>query len=53
MFRDQTKKQVIGVVSVSSDDVVVADKVLAETINRTPATSDMKIAKAALAKALQ
>ncbi len=53
MFRDQTKKQVIGVVSVSSDDVVVAEKALAETINRTPATSDMKIAKAALAKALQ
>lgn len=53
MFRDQAKKQLVGVMSVAPDGSVGVEKALAESINRTGATREMKSAKAALAKELQ
>lgn len=53
MFRDQAKKQLVGIVSVASDGSVSVEKALAENINRSGATKDIKSAKAALAKELQ
>lgn len=53
MFRDQARKQLVGVVSVASDGSVGVEKALAERVNQSGATKDMKSAKAALAKQLQ
>jgi hypothetical protein len=53
MFRDQARKQLVGLVSVASDGSVSAEKALAESINRAGATKDLKSAKTALAKELQ
>jgi hypothetical protein len=53
MFRDQAGKQLVGVVSAASDGSVNAERALADGINRTGVTQDMKSAKAALAKELQ
>lgn len=53
MFRDQERKQLVGVVSVAADGSVGVEKALAESINRTGATKDMMSAKAAFAKELR
>ena len=52
MFRGQDRKQWVGVVSVSADGSVTAEKALAERINRTGATNDMKSVKTFLTKEL-
>jgi hypothetical protein len=53
MFRDQARKHSVGVMSVAPDGRVGVEKTLAENINRTGATKDVRSAKAALAKELQ
>lgn len=52
MFRGQDRKHWVGLVSVSAEGSVSAEKALAEGINRAGATKDMKSAKAFLAKEL-
>lgn len=52
MFRDQARRQLVGVVSVASGGGIVVEKDLAKNVNQTGATNDMKSAKAALAEQL-
>jgi len=52
MFRDQDRTQRVGIVSVSADGSVIAEKALAEQVNRAGAVKDIKSAKAALIKQL-
>jgi hypothetical protein len=52
MFKTQDKKQLVVVTSVAPDGRIEVESTLAESINRSGMTKDMKAAKAALLKAI-
>ena len=53
MFKTLDKKQLVGVTSVAVDGHIAVEKTLAESINRSGVTKDMKTAKAALMKQIK
>jgi hypothetical protein len=52
MFKTQDQKQLVGITSVAPDGRIEVENTLAESINRSGMTKDMKAAKAALMKAI-
>jgi len=52
IFKTGSKKQLIGIMSASSDGLIKIEKSLSDEINRAGATKNMKTAKAALANIL-
>jgi hypothetical protein len=53
MFKTQDKKQLMGITSVAPDGRIKVENTLAESINLSGMTKDMKAAKAALMKEIQ